>query len=106
MKVLNDHLKNLIAEQKPLGVARWRREPNGSYIIFSNHHYKYFNETAGFIYSQLNGKNSIADILEKLQATYPEVDEFELLEDIILQIRAMQKMGLVTRLATFKNISN
>lgn len=99
LKVLDEELKNLISDQRPKGVARCRREPNGSYTIFSNRFYKHLNETAGMIYSRLNGENSVADILEFMKKSYPNADESTLLKDIVLQIRAMQKIGLVTRQA-------
>jgi hypothetical protein len=93
---MDEDLKSIINAQILKGTTRWRKEPNGSYLIFSKIFYNHFNESAGFIYSKLDGLNTIKDVLAYLYVEYPSTDKNCLYRDLIHQIRVMQKIGLVT----------
>ncbi len=99
MVELSDAIRNIIGSQRPRGLARWRAEPGGPYTIYSNYHYYHLNETAGRIYSLLDGKNTIDDVVATLKQDYPDVDGERLYRDVVYQIRALERNNVVRRFA-------
>ena len=74
----------------------FRQEDDGAFIfdpIADN--LRCINETGATVFSQLNGKNSVDDILKKLSVDYPDEEQKTLKKDIETFIEELQKRGFL-----------
>lgn len=76
----------------------FREEDDGAFLFDPiKDNLRCLNETGAAVFRELNGKNSIDDIVKKLKSIHTEIDEEKIREDIISFIKDLRIRGFLVK---------
>ena len=74
----------------------FREEDDGAFLFDPiKDNLRCINETGAFVFRELDGKNSIDDIVKKLKSAHPEIKEEEIKKDVISFINDLKIRGFL-----------
>ena len=95
MHGLSAEVVQAIRAEKPFALRPIRIEPEGMGFVFVDGEMRHLNAVSSFIYSKLDGKNTVGDVVSLMSAEFPDVDSEELLEDVVRSVRNFQMAKMV-----------
>lgn len=82
----------------------YREERNGSILVHSKYGMKFLNRTSSLILKNINGINTVKDILKIFKEKYKNVSEMELEEDIVKCLYAFKTLNYIVWKGITKNM--
>ena len=72
----------------------FREEDDGAFLFDPiKDNLRCINETGAVVFRELDGKNSIDDIVKKLKSIHPEIDEEKIREDVTTFVKDLKIRG-------------
>jgi hypothetical protein len=74
----------------------FREEDDGAFLFDPiTDNLRCVNETGAFVFRELDGKNSIDDIVKKMKSIHPEIEEDEIKKDVISFVDDLKVRGFL-----------